>query len=311
MTHPSLESQASIKVVEVGPRDGLQNIATHVPTPIKVALVQKLYQSGVQHIEAGAFVSSKWVPQMSDSRAVFAALAPMLEASPQVLSALVPNEKGLLAALQSGIKEIALFTAASDTFNQKNTNSSLSESLQRFQPIVRRAISEGIKVRAYISCAIHCPFEGFITPEKVVSPSAALLEMGCYEVSLGDTTGKGTPAQVGALISHLTARTPIERLAGHFHDTYGQGIANVFAALELGVRTFDASVGGLGGCPYAPGAAGNLATEDLVYLLHGLGYTTGIDINTLAQTGAWICDHLKTSPSKAGLALTSLEQCNA
>lgn len=299
-------SEETVSIVEVGARDGLQNLASTLCVSNRVELIQRLAQAGLNRIEAGAFVSPKWVPQMADTDLVLQNLNDLHKAKPALLSVLTPNMQGLEAALKFNIKEIAVFTAASESFNKYNTNASIAESLKRFEPLCKLALSKGVQVRGYVSCAIHCPYEGFISPEKVLQTAQALIQLGCYEVSLGDTTGRATPGQIRTLLQLLQQHLAVETLAGHFHDTYGQGLANVLAALDQGVRTFDASIAGLGGCPYSPGASGNLATEDLVYLLHGLGFNTGVNLTALTQTGAWISKLLgQVYGSKTGLAMTS------
>jgi hydroxymethylglutaryl-CoA lyase len=275
----------TVRIVEVGPRDGLQNEKQVIDVDRKLGLIERLIAAGVRHIEAASFVSPKWVPQMAGSPELMARL-PRL---PGVhYSALVPNLKGLEAALAAGCEEVAVFAAASESFSQRNINCSIDESLERFRPVVALAKERNVKVRGYISCALGCPYEGRIAPEKVVKVSLMLWEMGCHEISLGDTIGCGTPASTRLLLENCLKHIPAAHLAGHFHNTYGMAIANVAAALELGLRTFDSSVSGLGGCPYATGASGNVATEDVVYLLHGMGYRTGIDLPKLIEAGAYI-----------------------
>ena len=292
-----------VRVVEVGPRDGLQNEACEVPTGVKVELIERLADAGLPAVEATAFVSPKWVPQMADHTEVLERIRRKPGVSYPVLT---PNLKGFEAARAAGASEVAIFGAASEAFSRKNINCSIAESLERFRPIVLESRKHGIKVRGYVSCVLGCPYEGEVKPERVADVAAALYEMGCYEVSLGDTIGVGTPGRTQAMLEACARRVPLERLAGHFHDTYGQALANVYASLELGVATFDASVAGLGGCPYAAGATGNVATEDVVYLLHGLGIATGVDLERLAETGRWICGILgKDSSSKVGRALAA------
>ena len=292
-----------VKVVEVGPRDGLQNEAREVPTGVKVELIERLADAGLPAVEATAFVSPKWVPQMADHTEVLERIRRRPGVSYPVLT---PNLKGFEAARAAGASEVAIFGAASEAFSRKNINCSIAESLERFRPIVLESKKHGIKVRGYVSCVLGCPYEGEVKPERVADVAAALYEMGCYEVSLGDTIGVGTPGKAKAMIEACAKRVPIEKLAGHYHDTYGQALANIYASLELGVGTFDASVAGLGGCPYAAGATGNVATEDVVYLLHGLGIATGVDLERLAETGRWICGILgRESSSKAGRALAA------
>ncbi|UDM17268.1 hydroxymethylglutaryl-CoA lyase [Vogesella sp. XCS3] len=282
-----------VKIVEVGPRDGLQNEKQTVPLAVKVELIQSLAASGLLNIEAGAFVSPKWVPQMADSAEVLQALP--LDGTVNY-PVLVPNDKGLDAALAAGVREIAVFGAASEAFSQKNINASISESLQRFESVMQRAVAANVRVRGYVSCVVGCPYEGAIAPRKVAEVASALYDMGCYEISLGDTIGVGTPDKVTAMLDAVSEQVPVAKLAGHFHDTYGMAIANIHTALQAGVRTFDSSVSGLGGCPYAKGASGNVATEDVLYLLHGLGYHTGVDINRVADAAWFIADALGREP---------------
>ncbi|TCW33944.1 hydroxymethylglutaryl-CoA lyase [Gulbenkiania mobilis] len=282
------------RIVEVGPRDGLQNEKGVIPLATKVELVQRLAESGLSTIEAGAFVSPKWVPQMADTAALLATLD---LGGPVHYPVLVPNDRGLDAALEAGVREIAVFGAASEAFSQKNINATISESLKRFESVMHRAQQAGIRVRGYVSCVVGCPYEGEVAPRKVAEVAAELHAMGCYEVSLGDTIGVGTPRQVQAMLEAVMRTVPVERLAGHFHDTYGMAVANIHAAYAAGVRTFDASVAGLGGCPYAQGASGNVATEDVAYLLHGLGVETGIDLSRLVATAWFIADALGRAPA--------------
>jgi hydroxymethylglutaryl-CoA lyase len=290
-----------VRVVEVGPRDGLQNEAAPVPLDIKVALIDRLSETGLPAIEAGAFVSPKWVPQMADSAEVFRRIRQKVGVSYPML---VPNVKGLELALAAGVQEIAVFGAASESFSQRNINCSIEESLERFAHVSDAAQSAGLKVRGYVSCVLGCPYEGEIAPEAVARVAEALIGMGCYEVSLGDTIGIGTPAKAQRMIEVVAAQVDIRHLAAHFHDTYGQALANLLAVLQMGVAVVDASVSGLGGCPYAPGASGNVATEDVVYMLHGLGIETGIDLDKLVEAGAFISQALdRPSGSKAAMAL--------
>jgi len=292
-----------VRIVEVGPRDGLQNEPREVPTEIKLELIERLADAGLPAVEATAFVSPKWVPQMADHTEVLERIRRKPGVSYPVLT---PNLKGFEAARAAGASEVAIFGAASEAFSRKNINCSIAESLERFRPIVLESKKHGIQVRGYVSCVLGCPYEGEVKPERVADVAAALYEMGCYEVSLGDTIGVGTPGRTQAMIEACARRVPLDRLAGHYHDTYGQALANVYASLELGVATFDASVAGLGGCPYAAGASGNVATEDVVYLLHGLGIATGVDLERLAETGQWICGILgRESSSKVGRALAA------
>lgn len=283
-----------IRIVEVGPRDGLQNEKKSIPTATKLALIARLADCGLTTIEATAFVSPKWVPQMADAALVMAGL-PQREGI--AYPVLVPNEQGLEAALAAGAKEIAVFAAASEAFSQKNINCSIKESLERFRPVVSRARDADLKVRGYVSCVLGCPYEGEIAPLAVAEIAWALFEMGCYEISLGDTVGMGTPEKTKALIEAVGRRVPIKKLAGHFHDTYGMAIANIYAALQEGVNVFDASVAGLGGCPYAPGASGNVATEEVVWLAAGLGVDCGVDLDKLIDTAAWISAELGREPA--------------
>ncbi|NDV13776.1 hydroxymethylglutaryl-CoA lyase [Crenobacter caeni] len=282
-----------VKIVEVGPRDGLQNEKQAVPLAVKLALIRRLADAGLSHIEAGAFVSPKWVPQMADSAAVLASLN---LAGPVNYPVLVPNLAGLEAALAAGAREIAIFGAASETFSLKNINAGIQDSLARFEAVARQALAAGLRVRGYVSCVVGCPYEGDIAPRKVAEVAAALYRMGCHEVSLGDTVGVGTPDKVLAMLDAVAAEVPVDRLAGHFHDTYGMAIANIYASLTAGVRTFDSSVAGLGGCPYARGASGNVATEDVLYLLHGMGYTTGVDLAAVTDAAWQIADALGREP---------------
>jgi len=290
-----------VKIVEVGPRDGLQNEKQTIPTAIKVELIDRLSDAGLPAVEATAFVSPKWVPQMADNAEVMA----RIHRRPGVAyPVLVPNMQGFEAAAAAGAQEVAVFGAASESFSRKNINSSIAESLARFAPVVAAARARDIRVRGYISCALGCPYEGDIAPDAVARIADALYRMGCYEVSLGDTIGVGTPGRTQAMLDAVARAVPVERLAGHFHDTYGQALANIYAALERGVAVFDSSVAGLGGCPYAKGATGNVATEDVVYLLHGLGCTTGVDLDRLIDAGEFICAALgRPSNSKVGRAM--------
>ncbi len=294
---------ASVRIVEVGPRDGLQNEKGEVPTALKLELIERLADAGLPAVEATAFVSPKWIPQMADHTEVLERIRRKPGVSYPVLT---PNLKGFEAARAAGATEVAVFGAASEAFSKKNINCSIAESLERFRPVVDAAKKSGIMVRGYISCVVGCPYEGDIKPQKVAEVAAALFEMGCYEVSLGDTIGVGTPGKTRAMIEACAKRIPVEKLAGHYHDTYGQALANIYASMELGVASFDASVSGLGGCPYAAGASGNVATEDVVYMLHGLGIRTGIDLDRLVDAGIWISSVLKRDPgSKAGRAIAA------
>ncbi|MSQ89435.1 MAG: hydroxymethylglutaryl-CoA lyase [Betaproteobacteria bacterium] len=292
-----------VRIVEVGPRDGLQNEKTAVPTEVKLELIERLADAGLCAVEATAFVSPKWIPQMADHSEVLARIRRKPGVSYPVLT---PNLKGFEAAHAADAMEVAVFGAASEAFSQKNINCSIAESLDRFRPVVERALKEKIKVRGYVSCALGCPYEGEVKPQQVAQVASALYDMGCYEVSLGDTIGVGTPRKTQAMLEACAQRVPIQHLAGHYHDTYGQALANLYASMELGIATFDSSVSGLGGCPYAAGASGNVATEDVLYLLHGLGIETGIDLDKVVEIGIWISAILKRNPgSKAGRALAA------
>jgi len=293
----------AIRVVEVGPRDGLQNEPGEVPTAVKIELIERLADAGLPAVEATAFVSPKWIPQMADHTEVLERIRRKAGVAYPVLA---PNLKGFEAARAAGAEEVAVFGAASEAFSKKNINCSIDESLDRFRPIVSEAKKYNIRVRGYVSCVLGCPYEGEVKPQRVADVAGALYDMGCYEVSLGDTIGVGTPAKTKMMIDACSERVPMANLAGHYHDTYGQALANTYASLELGVRTFDASVAGLGGCPYAKGASGNVATEDVVYMLHGLGMQTGVDLDALVGIGAWISKILgRDYGSKAGKALAA------
>lgn len=290
----------SVKIVEVGPRDGLQNEAQAISVADKLTLIRLLAEAGLQNIEAGSFVNPKWVPQMASSEEVFAGLPK----DGRCYSALTPNVKGLERALAAGSSEVAIFGAASEGFSQKNINCSIAESLQRFDGVMSMARDAGVPVRGYVSCVIACPYDGSTAPEKVLEVSQQLLDMGCYEISLGDTTGVGTPASVNRLLDSLLLQIPASKLAVHFHDTYGQAIANIYAALQRGIATVDSAVAGLGGCPYAKGASGNVASEDLVYLLNGLGIAHGVDLRKLIAAGEFISGSLgRPSQSKVARAM--------
>jgi len=293
----------SVRIVEVGPRDGLQNEPKEVPTAVKVELIERLADAGLPAVEATAFVSPKWVPQMADHTEVLERIRRKAGVDYPVLA---PNLKGVEAARAAGATEVAIFGAASEAFSRKNINCSIAESLDRFRPVAEAARAANIKVRGYVSCVLGCPYEGEVAPSRVAEVAGALYEMGCYEVSLGDTIGTGTPGKTKAMIEACAERVPLAKLAGHYHDTYGQALANIYASLELGVTTFDASIAGLGGCPYAAGASGNVATEDVVYMLNGLGARTGVDLDRLVDIGAWICGVLGREPSsKAARALSA------
>jgi hydroxymethylglutaryl-CoA lyase len=290
-----------VKIVEVGPRDGLQNESTTVPAEIKVQLVEKLAAAGLSVIEVGAFVSPRWVPQMATSAEVFT----RVDKQPNVsYPMLVPNLKGLELALAAGVEEIALFAAASETFSQKNTNCSIAESIERFNEVIDHAQAAAVKIRGYVSCVLGCPYEGEVSFDTVSMITQKLFDQGCYEVSLGDTIGVGTAGQARELIEVLAKHVPVQQLAAHFHDTYGQALANIHAVMQCGITVIDSSVAGLGGCPYAKGATGNVATEDVVYMLDGMGIETGIDMDKLLEAGRFISDFLGREPvSRAATAL--------
>ena len=291
---------ANVKIVEVGPRDGLQNEKQLVPVATRVELIHKLAEAGIAVIEAGSFVSPKWVPQMADSDKVMDQINRKAGVSYPVLT---PNMQGLEAAIAAKAGEVAIFGAASETFSKKNINCSIEESLERFTPVCESALASGMCVRGYISCVLGCPYEGEIEPDAVVNVAEKLLQMGCYEISLGDTIGVGTPVKAKDLIEAVAAKVGMNKLAIHFHDTYGQALANIYACLELGVSVIDSSIAGLGGCPYAAGASGNVATEDVVYMLNGLGIETGIDLNKLIEASWYISEQLQRQPaSKVALA---------
>jgi len=292
-----------VRLVEVGPRDGLQNEKQELPTKVKLELIERLADAGLPAVEATAFVSPKWVPQMADHTEVLEGIRRKPGVDYPVLT---PNLKGFESARAAGATEVAIFGAASESFSKKNINCSIAESLERFRPVTEAARAAGVRVRGYISCVLDCPYEGPVAPRKVAEVARALFEMGCYEISLGDTIGTGTPARTQKMIEACAEAVPMEKLAGHYHDTYGQALANIYASLELGVATFDSSVAGLGGCPYAKGASGNVATEDVVYLLDGLGIRTGVDLDKVVGTGQWICGLLGREPSsKAARALAA------
>lgn len=296
MRHPD-----AVKLVEVGPRDGLQNEKQLVATDVKVALIERLAEAGLPVVEATSFVSPKWVPQMADAADVMRAVRRRAGVSYPVL---VPNMKGFEAALAAGAEEVAVFAAASESFSKRNVNCSIDESIDRFVPVCEAAARAGVRVRGYLSVVLGCPYEGEVRPEVVARVAERLSVLGCYEISLGDTIGVGTPAKTQRMIEAVAQVIPPARLAGHFHDTYGQALANILAAMDLGVATFDCSVAGLGGCPYAPGATGNVATEDVVYMLDGLGVETGVDLGHLVAAGAFISETLgRVNASRAGRAL--------
>jgi len=291
-----------VKIVEVGPRDGLQNEAgAMLSASVKANLINQLAATGLRHIEAAAFVHPKWVPQMANSSEVLAQVKRLSHVS---YSALTPNLKGLERALKAGVNEVAVFAAATESFSERNTNCSMAEGLARFEPLVKMALEAGIKVRGYVSVVIDCPYEGAVKPQVVAQVAHQLQQMGCYEISLGDTIGTATPGRMLQMLDTVQNSVPVSQLAGHCHDTYGQALANVMVLLQAGVSTFDSSVAGLGGCPYAKGASGNLATEDLVYLLHGLNIKTNVDLDRLVKVGHDISQLLgRPNGAKAGLAL--------
>ncbi|MDR9468874.1 hydroxymethylglutaryl-CoA lyase [Marinospirillum sp.] len=290
-----------VRLVEVGARDGLQNEPSPVSTETKLELIDRLAAAGVSYIEAASFVSPKWVPQMGDAREVMTGIQ---RREGVTYSALTPNLKGLEGALETGVQEVAVFGAASESFTKKNINCTIAESLERFAPVIEKARAAGIPVRGYVSTVLGCPYEGDIAPEKVAEVSKTLFDMGCYEISLGDTIGVGTPLKAKRMLEVVSRDIPMDKLAAHFHDTYGQALANLYAVLEEGISIIDSSVAGLGGCPYAKGASGNVASEDVVYLLHGLGIQTGIDLQKLAETGHWITQSIqRPNRSKVGTAL--------
>ena len=294
---------AKVKLVEVGPRDGLQNEPETVSTAVKIELIDRLAGSGLQSIEVGSFVSPKWVPQMADTADVMAGLAVRDGVRYGVL---VPNMQGFEAARSAGAKEIAVLAAASETFSRNNVNCSIAESLDRVRPVCEAAKAEGIAVRGYVSCVLGYPYEGEIEPQAVARVAKELMEMGCDEISLGDTIGRGTPAGAQGLIDMVAEAVPVERLAAHFHDTYGQGLANILAVLEKGVAVIDGAVAGLGGCPYADGATGNVASEDVLYMLNGLDIETGVDLESLATAGQFVCSQLgRPTASKVARALSA------
>lgn len=296
-----------VTLIEVGPRDGLQNESSFVYTEHKIELINLLSQTGLKHIETTSFVSPRAIPQLADNEAVFAGIN---KAAGIAYSALVPNERGMLRALDAGVKEIAVFTAASELFNQRNINCSIEESLDRFRPVLALAKAHNIPVRGYISCVLGCPYQGEVAPTQVALVAKKLLDLGVNELSLGDTIGVGTPKQTQALLDEIIPLLPLTELAMHFHDTYGQAIANIYASLNYGVHRFDSSVAGLGGCPYARGASGNVATEDVLYLMHGLGIETGVDIFKVVAAGEMICGHLgRRNQSKVANAMLA-NPCN-
>ncbi|PZU27437.1 MAG: hydroxymethylglutaryl-CoA lyase [Stenotrophomonas sp.] len=291
-----------VRIVEVGPRDGLQNEKQQVATADKIELIDRLSATGLRSIEATSFVSPKWVPQLADAAEVFAGIQRKPGVSYPVL---VPNEQGYERALAVGVTEVAVFTAASEQFNRTNTNAGIDESLQRFEPILARAKADGVRVRGYVSTVLGCPYQGEVPLADVVRVAVRLHAMGCHEISLGDTIGVGTPLKARAMLRAVAAELPVADLAVHFHDTYGQALANIASCLEEGVRVVDSAVAGTGGCPYARGASGNVASEDVIYMLHGMGMRTGVDLPALAATGNWLAERLgRQTGSKTGRALT-------
>lgn len=295
-----------VTIVEVGPRDGLQNEPGVVPTEVKIGFIDRLSRTGLAVVEATSFVHPTWVPQLADAAEVLAGIDPVDGVRYPVL---VPNERGLDRALEAGVREVAVFGAASETFSQKNLGRSIDASLEMFAPVVRRATDAGMRVRGYVSTVCGCPYQGAVPVDDVQRVTSALLELGCHEVSLGDTIGVGTPRQVQELVTAVSADVGVERLAVHLHDTYGQGLANTLAAFEAGVTIADTSAGGLGGCPFAPGATGNLATEDLVYALHGSGVATGVDLESLVDVSAWMAEQLGRPPvSRVARAMLAKRQ---
>jgi len=298
MKYPS-----KVKMVDVGPRDGLQNEPAPVSTELKVRLIEQLADAGMPVVEATSFVSPKWVPQMADAAEVMARIRRRPGVSYPVL---VPNLKGLEGALAAKAEEVAVFAAASEAFSKRNINCTIDESLDRFAPVCEAAAAKGVRVRGYVSCVLGCPYEGEVAPEAVARVSQRLYAMGCYEVSLGDTIGTGTPGKAQRMVEAVAKHVPVERLAGHFHDTYGQALGNIVAVMELGVATFDSSVAGLGGCPYAKGATGNVASEDVLYLMNGLGIETGVNLDRLVDAGVEICAAIgRENVSRAGRALAA------
>lgn len=303
----TLKYPKSVKIVEVGPRDGLQNEPSVVPTQVKIDFINMLSKTGLRAIEVTSFVSPRWVPQMADNRKVLEGIQKFEEISYPVL---VPNVKGLDEAIYAGAEEIAIFASASETFSKRNINCTIGESLTKYREVIYRALENGLKVRGYVSCVCGCPYEGPVSPQQVTKVAKALYDFGCYEISLGDTIGVGTPRTIKALLNDVTRSVPVSNIAVHFHDTYGQALANILSALETGVSVIDSSVAGLGGCPYARGASGNVATEDLIYMLGGMGIDTGVDLSSVLEVSKFICDAIgRKTESKVGRAL-SVENCD-
>ncbi|WP_394248446.1 hydroxymethylglutaryl-CoA lyase [Vibrio profundi] len=298
MSKPKLPT--AITIVEMGARDGLQNEQT-VSTNTKIELINRLSKTGLNHIEAGAFVSAKWVPQMADSEQV---LKGITRQSGLIYSALTPNLQGFEKALASNVNQIAIFTSASESFCKKNINCSISQSIERFVPVIEQARERNIPVRGYLSCIVDCPYEGETSNAQVAAVAKELLDLGCYEISLGDTIGTGTPLRIARMLEHVEKKMEFDKVAVHFHDTWGQALANIYQAITMGISTIDSSVGGLGGCPYAKGASGNVATEDVLYLCQGLGIHTGIDLKEIVKTAWFINQQLNRQPSsKVALAM--------
>jgi len=298
-------ADSSVRIVEVGPRDGLQNEKQIIPTCDKIALIDRLSATGLRHIEVTSFVSPRWMPQLADAAEVFSGIHKATGVSYPVL---VPNELGYLRARAAGVREIAVFAAASEAFSQRNINASISESMARIAPVIEQAKADGVRVRGYVSTVLGCPYQGAVPASDVVRVATQLHALGCYEISLGDTIGVGTPYQARAMLAAVAQSVPMSALAVHFHDTRGQALANILACLEQGVRVIDAALAGTGGCPYAKGASGNVATEDVLYMLHGMGISTGVDLTALAATGRWLSALLgRGNGSKVGRALASAD----
>jgi len=298
-----MNSSNHVHIVEVGPRDGLQNEKALLPAAVKIELIDRLSATGLKTIEATSFVSPKWVPQLADAAEVFSAIRKVEGVNYPVL---VPNEQGYLRAREVNVREVAIFTAASETFSRKNTNASIDESMARFVPVIEHAQADDVTVRGYISTVLGCPYEGDVPVSEVVRVAVRLYQLGCREISLGDTIGVGTPVKARAMLRAVAQEVPMEALAVHFHDTYGQALANILACLEEGVRVVDSAVSGTGGCPYAKGATGNVASEDVIYMLHGMGMTTGVDLDQLIATGAWLAGQLgKETASRVTRARTA------
>ncbi len=293
-------SSDRVRIVEVGPRDGLQNEPYTIPTPVKIELIDRLSATGLSVVEATSFVAAPAIPQLADAEDVFTGIKPLDEVQYPVL---VPNIKGYLRARQVGASHIAVFTAASEAFNRRNINCSIAESLERFAPVMEAATADGVTVRGYVSTVLGCPYQGEVDVAEVVRVARALFEAGCAEISLGDTIGVGTPRKARQMLEAVAEVIPMDRLAVHFHDTYGQALSNIYACMEAGVRVIDSSVAGLGGCPYARGATGNVATEDVLYMLNGLGVETGVDLEAMARVGDWIAGELGRPRSRTGQAL--------